>query len=123
MVEFSKDEIVMTDHLLNDRVKYARQLLDRQRKRSLFFSNDNIFGDPAWELLLEIYIASDQNQCVSKTDLYAKLSVSDSIAARWLTVFLDRGYVEICEDHSYDHLRMTDKALSECKAYLDSMTD
>ncbi|WP_422344425.1 hypothetical protein [Parasphingorhabdus sp.] len=113
----------MTEHLLNDRVKHARQLLDRQRKRSLFFSSNNIFGDPAWELLLEVYIASDQHHCVLKTDLYAKLSVSESIASRWLTVFLDRGDIEICESHGYDHLRMTDRALSECEAYLDSMTD
>jgi hypothetical protein len=113
----------MTEHLLNDRVKHARQLLDRQRKRSLFFSSNNIFGDPAWELLLEVYIASDQHHCVLKTDLYAKLSVSESIASRWLTVFLDRGDIEICESHGDDHLRMTGRALSECEAYLDSMTD
>lgn len=123
MVKLSKDEIAMTDHLLTDAVNSARNLLDRQRKRGLFFANDGIFGDPAWELLLALYIASEERHCVRKIDLYNGLSVSTSIASRWLAVFLDKDYIEICDNHGPDHVRLTQSAQSACTDYLHSMAD
>ncbi len=123
MVKLSKDEIVMTDHLMAEAVKSARKLLDRQQKRGLFFTNDGIFGDPAWELLLALYIASEERHCVKKIDLYGGLSVSPSIASRWLKVFLDQDYIEICDNHGPDHVRLTQSAKSACTDYLHSMVD
>lgn len=123
MVKLSKDEIIMTDHLLTDAVENARRLLDRQRKRGLFFADDGIFGDPAWELLLELYIASEGQHCVKKEDLCSGLSVPVSIASRWLTVFLDQDYIEMCENHGPDHMRLTHSARSACTDYLRSMVE
>ncbi len=113
----------MTDHLLTDAVESARRLLDRQRKRGLFFADDGIFGDPAWELLLELYIASEEQHCVKKEDICGGLTVPVSIASRWLTVFLDQHYIELCENHGTDHMRLTQSARSACTDYLHSMVE
>ncbi|QTD55424.1 hypothetical protein [Parasphingorhabdus cellanae] len=113
----------MTDQLLANTVESARKLLDRQRKRGLFFANNVIFGDPAWELLLALYIETEQHDCVKKGDLYEGLSVSTSIASRWLTVFLDQGYIEICENRGPDFVRLTQDAQTECTDYLNSMRE
>lgn len=113
----------MTDQALSNHVKRAQQFLAMQRQRSLFFSNDGIFGDPAWELLLEIYIATETHQCVSKSDLFAGLSTTPAIASRWIAVFLDHNYVTICDKNGGDTICMTDDARAECIAYLDAITD
>lgn len=111
----------MTGQVLDSHVERAQQFLVMQRQRSLFFSNDGIFGDPAWELLLEIYIATETRQCVSKTDLFAELSTTEAIASRWIAVFADNNYVVSCKKHGKDCICMTDSARAECVAYLDAV--
>lgn len=121
MVELPEDEIAMTDQILDRHVERAQQFLAMQRQRSLFFSNDGIFGDPAWELLLEIYIATETHQCVSKSELFAELSTTPAIASRWIAIFSDNDYVASCKKHGKDCICMTESARTECVAYLDAV--
>ncbi|MEH6756190.1 MAG: hypothetical protein V7676_01615 [Parasphingorhabdus sp.] len=113
----------MTDQTLDKHIDRARRFLMMQRKRSLFFPNNAIFGDPAWELLLEIYIATEKHQCVSKAALFAGLSTTPAIASRWISVFIENDYVTICEKHSTDCICLTDDARAECIGYLDAIAD
>lgn len=123
MVEFSQDETAMTDQILDNNIKRAQRFLAMQRKRSLFFTDDEMFGDPAWELLLEIYIATEKHQSVSKSDLFGELSTTPAIASRWIAVFSDNDYITGCEERGADYIRMTENARAECIAYLDAITD
>ncbi len=111
----------MTAPILDNHVTRAQRFLAMQRERSLFFSNDGIFGDPAWELLLEIYIATEKQECISREELFAELSTTPAIASRWISVFFDRQYVTDCEGQGADNIRMTDNARQACVAYLDSV--
>ncbi len=113
----------MMDRIIDSSVERAQQFLAMQRKRSLFFSNDGLFGDPAWELLLEIYIATEQHQCVSKSDLLENLSTTDAIASRWITVFSNHELIVHCGKHGADCICMTDDARGQCVAYLDAVMD
>tara|TARA_R110000772_G_scaffold31902_1_gene78381 strand:+ start:2172 stop:2516 length:345 start_codon:yes stop_codon:yes gene_type:complete len=113
----------MTNHTLDNHVERARRFLIMHRKRSLFFPDGGMFGDPAWELLLEIYIATEAYRCVSKSDIAAKLSTTPAIASRWISVFMDHDYVAICEKQGSDYICMTDNARAECIAYLDAIKD
>ncbi len=113
----------MTDQDLNSHVRRAQRFLAMQRKRSLFFANDGLFGNPAWELLLEIYIATETQDCISKPDLFGAISTTPTIASRWIGVFVDHGYVTRCEDHGDDRICMTQEARADCIAYLDAVTE
>lgn len=113
----------MMDQILDSSLERAQRFLAMQRKRSLFFSNDGLFGDPAWELLLEIYIATEQHECVSKSVLLEKLSTTDAIASRWITVFSNHEFITPCDKHDTDCICMTDHARAQCVAYLDAVTE
>ncbi len=45
-----------------DYVALAKNELRTRRQRNLYFSNSQIFGDPAWELVLEAYIATIESR-------------------------------------------------------------
>ena len=47
----------------------AKSELRQQRQRHLYFLNSHIFGDPAWEVVLEAYVAASENRCVALSDL------------------------------------------------------
>lgn len=113
----------MTGTILNNRIERAENFLKMQRKRNLFFSDNLIFDDPAWELLLEIYIATQQNKCISEKKVNESLSAPSSIVVRWINVFADRRYLIRCEKDGEECLQLTDRARDQCHAYLDAISD
>ncbi len=104
-------------------IERAESSLRIQRKRSLFFSDSLIFDNPPWELLLEIFIATEQRSCISKRELIDSLDAPNSIVSRWIEIFADRQYLIRCETHDLDCVKLTDKARSKCSAYLDSILE
>lgn len=111
----------MTGPLLNDYVERAQNSLRIQRKRSMFFSDNLVFDNPAWELLLEIYIATEQDNWISKKALNESLSAPSSIISRWIDVFADRKYLVSCVKNDQDYVQLTDSARGQCHAYLDAI--
>ncbi|MEP3227086.1 MAG: hypothetical protein ABJO01_14000 [Parasphingorhabdus sp.] len=111
----------MTEQLLDSYVERAKNYLAMQRQQNLFFENDGIFGDPAWELLLGIFIATESDQCVMKSELLVDLSTTPAIASRWIDIFSDNDYIVECEQQGKVGIRMTDSARAECAAYLDAV--
>jgi hypothetical protein len=51
--QFSKAEANMTLEVEADYAVVARNELRTQRQRNSYFSNSQIFGDPAWEIVFE----------------------------------------------------------------------
>lgn len=113
----------MTRPIQNDRVECAENFLRIQRKRSLFFSDNPVFDDPAWELLLEIYIATERDKCISVGELKDRLSAPSSIISRWISVFEDRHYLVRCKNHDLNCVQLTDRARDRCYAYLDAISE
>ncbi|GAB5486495.1 MAG: hypothetical protein Pars2KO_00650 [Parasphingorhabdus sp.] len=112
----------MTRSVLNDHVKRAEDSLRIQRERSLFFPDNLIFDNPAWELLLEIYIATETDYCISTQKLNESLSAPSSIISRWIDIFADRQYLIYCEKHGQHCVRLTERARRQCYAYLDAVS-
>tara|TARA_R110002110_G_scaffold105664_1_gene265469 strand:+ start:468 stop:839 length:372 start_codon:yes stop_codon:yes gene_type:complete len=100
----------------------AKAELLKQRKRNLFFSNSHIFGDPAWELALEAYIAGCEHRCVVLSDLGNDLRRPDSFITRLATILEVEGYVERCRSHNNQDLsclQLTEDAVAWCERSLD----
>lgn len=121
MVQFSKDEHSMTSPILKNYVKRAESSLKNQRKRSLFFSDHSLFDSPPWELLLEVYIATEHNDCVSRNSLISKVEAPRSIVSRWIDIFAERNYLTSCDTANPDCVKLTDDARIRCSAYLDAI--
>ncbi|MFC3174367.1 MarR family transcriptional regulator [Novosphingobium bradum] len=70
----------------------ARQTYRRRRSRALFFE-DSLFGEPAWDLLLDLFIAAKERKRVPVTSACIGAAVPTTTALRWLTILEERGLV------------------------------
>jgi DNA-binding MarR family transcriptional regulator len=116
----------MTLELETKYTERARAELRKQRQRNIYFLNSHIFGDPAWELVLEAYIAASESRCVILSDLVSNLRRPVAIITRLALILESEGYVERCRSHDNGDLRcvqLTVDALSWCEQCLDLKSD
>lgn len=73
------------DHILS--------LLAVRRARDTVFGGD-LFSDPAWDILLELYAANLTGRVVSLTDLTTAIGAPAPTVARWVAALTERGLVE-----------------------------
>lgn len=74
-------------------IEEARRLYHQRRMRDKAF-HPALFGEPAWDLLLELYIAASELRPVSVIAASIAASVSTEEAVRWLTRLEGHGLVE-----------------------------
>ena len=68
----------------------------RRRRDALMtarFGGD-IFSDPAWDIILDLYIHNSKNQDVSVTSVCSASMVPITTALRYITVLSERGLIE-----------------------------
>jgi DNA-binding MarR family transcriptional regulator len=70
----------------------VRALLKLRRNRDHFFGED-LFADPAWDILLELYAASLGQFRVSVTSLCAGAAVPATTALRWISHLEQKGMI------------------------------
>ena len=58
----------------------------------------NLFSEPAWDALLELYAAELGRRSVSLDDVAKALDIPQSTLARWVDVLADRDLVETESD-------------------------
>lgn len=87
----------------------ARELYIERRRRTKFF-DDDLFGEPSWDILLDLYIAARENRRVPTTSSCIGAHVPPTTALRWLRLLEARGLVE--REHDGRDGRRTFVALS-----------
>ena len=101
----------------------AKSVLNRRRLRSRFF-NRAIFGEPAWEILLVLYISdvSGGRQTIGK--LADWIDTPLTTALRWIA-YLEKERLVERQAHPQDKrvvfLRLLDKGRNSMEAYLSSL--
>jgi DNA-binding MarR family transcriptional regulator len=82
-------------HLLRD--SDIQKIIDARRLRAKFF-DDNLFADPAWDILLDLYRAhlAQQRMCVTSVCFGAGVPVSTAL--RWLNALEERGLARRSQD-------------------------
>lgn len=78
-------------------VVMAEQLYRDRRRRARFLPPD-LLGEPAWDILLDLYIAEKRNQSVSVTSACIGADVPLTTALRWLKQLEEQGLIERTED-------------------------
>jgi hypothetical protein len=66
-----------------DALDHARSLFRQRRSRDALFSA-GLFGEPAWDLLLSLYIARCEGRCLSMLALCRSLDLPVAEAREWL---------------------------------------
>lgn len=71
----------------------ARKAYALRRKRAAIFGNPDLFGEPAWDILLDLYIAQAEGKQVSVSSACIGSAAPPTTGLRWLGVLADEGLV------------------------------
>lgn len=81
------------------RAKAVRRMLRQRRMREQFFPAD-LFADPAWDMLLDLYAARLERQPVSVSSLCIAAAVPATTALRWIKTMTEAGlFVREADPH------------------------
>jgi hypothetical protein len=99
-------------------IEAAREELNRRRRRMTVLP-ESMFGEAAWEILLQLYI-EQQGARLNIARLVDRLGIPGSSALRWLNYLQDRQLVRR-EDHPTDQrvvfIMLTTAAMDALDAY------
>jgi DNA-binding MarR family transcriptional regulator len=97
-----------------------RAMIRARRLRDQFFQND-LFADPAWDMLLDLMAARLDRQRVAVSSLCIAAAVPATTALRWIKALTDCGlFVRIADpqDGRRVFIELSDKAAAQLGAYL-----
>ena len=99
--------------------RLVRRIIRQRQLRARFFDGD-LFGDPAWDMLLDLTAARAEHTRVSVTSLCIASGVPPTTALRWIGQMIDAALLERVEDET-DRRRafitLTDKASDAMARY------
>ncbi|WP_395330018.1 MarR family transcriptional regulator [Novosphingobium sp. BL-8H] len=97
----------------------AKQIYERRRRRNRFF-DDALFGEAAWDMMVDLYIHEHQDRLISVTSATLASCVPPTTALRWITVLEEQGMVSRTEDPAdarRRYLHLTEKSKSMLTNY------
>lgn len=100
----------------------ARQAYALRRKRTAIFGNPDLFGEPAWDILLDLYIAQGEGKSVSVSSACIGSASPATTGLRWLGVLADEGLV-LRENDPEDHRRVLVRLTRAGQAAMDRFFD
>lgn len=101
----------------------ARHAYALRRKRAAFFGNPELFGEPAWDILLDLYIAYAQAKPVSVSSACIGSAAPATTGLRWLGVLAEEGLVareNDPEDNRRVLVRLTPKGIAAMERFFDA---
>lgn len=72
-------------------VELARQTYEDRRRRTKIFGSEDLFGEAAWDILLDLFIAAKERRRVSVTSACIGSAVPSTTALRWITILEKQG--------------------------------
>jgi DNA-binding MarR family transcriptional regulator len=106
---------------VRDRARLVRNFCHARQIRREAFGQD-LFSDPAWDILLELYLAELEQRRLSVGNIGASSAIPATTTIRWLTKLEEVG-LAIKRNDPLDGRRvwvsLTDNALKAMNGYLD----
>ncbi len=68
----------------------ARSAYRERRRRGKIFNDPTLFGEPAWDILLDLFIAAKERKRLPVTSACIGAAVPATTALRWLTVLEEK---------------------------------
>jgi hypothetical protein len=101
----------------------VRQIIANRQARARFFDPE-LFGDPAWDMLLDLTAAHGEGARVSVTSLCIAAGVPATTALRWLTQMVESGifqHVPDPADRRRAFIVLSDRAIAAMAGYFASL--
>lgn len=116
-------ENIQPVHFTTGRARRVRQYLAQRRRRDQFFPSD-LFADPAWDMLLDLYAAHHERSRISISSLCIAAAVPATTALRWIKTMEDAGLFVRSHDQ-FDgrrvYIELSEDARSRMDAYFKSI--
>lgn len=106
-----------------ERIAAVRRTIAARADRRRVFSA-SLFSDPAWDMLLELYVASLAQRRLIFSRLIERSGVAPTTASRWVTVLEKEGLVERSSDRLDSRLVLlilTDAGRNAMDNYFDML--
>ncbi|MCY1672268.1 winged helix DNA-binding protein [Novosphingobium sp. SL115] len=103
---------------------FAKKLYLSRRDRESNFPSPGMFHDPAWDILLDMFISYSENKFISVTDATLAGQVPATTALRWLWSLEKAGMIERKPDNSdkrRSFVTLTEAGLSHMRQILQAM--
>ncbi|UAK25235.1 helix-turn-helix domain-containing protein [Sphingomonas nostoxanthinifaciens] len=101
----------------------ARTLFDDRRRRADHF-DPSIFGEPAWDMMLDLLGTYKAGRSVPVSNCCAAAAVPSDTAIRWIRHLERRGLVKLLPDPFDErqlYAQLTENGLARMKTYLDTV--
>lgn len=110
--------------LSDDPLEAARRLYALRRRRGVIFGNAELFSEPAWDILLDLFIAHRENKSVSVSSACIGSAAPPTTGLRWLGILAKEGLVAReadPADHRRVMVRLTDRGLAGMERFFESV--
>lgn len=104
--------------------RLVKEILRSRRRRDSIFEPE-LFGEPAWDILLELYAADCIDRKLSISSVCYVSGVPATTALRWIKKLEQDGWVQRVADplDGRRHwMQLTEKSASAMRAYLSGVT-
>lgn len=96
----------------------ARKVYALRRKRAAIFGNPDLFGEPAWDILLDLFIADAEGKDVSVSSACIGSAAPATTGLRWLGVLANEGLI-IREPDPADQRRVLVRLTAAARAGME----
>jgi hypothetical protein len=120
LIEDAERAVAMHDGDLTD---YARQILAGRKQRDRYF-DPMLFSNPAWDILLNLYVADGEGKPFNVLDTCLASAVPQGVALRWLTYLEQEDMVIEVPDPARPRqtlIRLSDQTRLTITSYLGSL--
>lgn len=103
--------------------RLVRQIIRQRQLRARYF-DDDLFADPAWDILLDLTAARAEHTRVSVTSLCIASGAPPTTALRWISQMVKAGLLKRVEDEADKRrafITLTDKAADAMARYFEEM--
>ncbi|MDE1915960.1 MAG: winged helix-turn-helix transcriptional regulator [Sphingomonadales bacterium] len=77
-----------------NKLERAKQIYRNRRRREQVFGDAALFGEPAWDIMLDLYVAAAEDKRVAVTSACIGSAVPATTALRWIKILEDRNLIE-----------------------------
>lgn len=82
----------------NTPLERAKEYYQKRRMRERMFGGAKMFSDPAWDILIDLFIASEEGRGISVSSACIASTVPMTTALRWIKLLEEEGHVVRQED-------------------------
>jgi DNA-binding MarR family transcriptional regulator len=101
----------------------AKRHYRNRRRRELAFKNSNLFGEPAWDMLVDLFIANEEGNSISVSSLCIAAVVPGTTALRWIAILEQENLIKRTPDPNDQRrvfLSLTDTGNTSMKKHFET---